>query len=1000
MWITKLALRKPVSVMLLIITLLLFGLGSIPSFHMEYIPEIEPPMYVIVTPYMGADPDIIDEMVSKPIEEAGSKIKGFKSSNATSEEGQSSVILEFNYSVDKTEIYMDLKTKIDSLILPEGAMSPIIMKISSNMFPVMSISVSSNSGEDILSYVNDSIKTRLEVLPGVGDVTISGGNEEYISISVDNNAMHQLGVTFNNISSAIKASDFSIPAGTISQGNQDISVSTSMDLSDLYVLKNLPITTSKGSTVLLSDVANVNFAKKPSSSISKYNGKDDIGIGIVKSQDASIVDVASKVESEVEKIKNENPDLNIKIVSNSSKTTIESLFSVGKTLLIAILLVMIVLFIFLGDIRASFIVGSSIPISLLMTLIAMHMFDFSLNVVTSTSLVMAIGLMVDNSIVVLESIYREKIDIDDYKKAAIKGVSTVGASVIASTITTIVVYLPLALLDGVSGVMFGELGYTIIFAMIASIISAITLVPYFYVMFKPKVKEVTFATKSMDIFTRKYDHGVRKILKKKKTTVFISFILLIFSFVLASFIPVESEPKVDEGILKIQAEFRAGTSIEMIEKQFSFIENLIANDKDIQNYNLNISSGKAVLRGYVDPKLHTDDFVEKYNKNLLNVPNMNIEITSDSSNSNMGGASSNAAGFTLRGTDLKTLKSISGSVTDEIYKIPGVSKVITSVGGGATKAEIKVDPLKAANYGLSAQMIGSTIRQINGEDKAGEIDINTKEYKIYIDYPENSYKNLTSFMDIPIVTQKKGTIKLSDVATIKLTDKSQNVKRYNKMLYIEYNVFTNSDIKKADMQKLVDKKLKTITIPNGVTVDKAVSSTGMDGELPAIGRAVLIAIFLVFLVMAIQFESPRFSIMVMTSVVFSFIGAFGLLFISRQPMSMTSLIGILMLMGIVVNNGILFVDTTNKLKDGLPIEEALIAAGKLRMRPILMTSMTTILSLIPVALSIGKGTEMLQAMGIVIIGGMVTSTLLVLFLMPTFYIIISKLSLFKMLKRK
>ncbi len=448
--LTKIALKRPVSMALIVLALVVFGLFSIPGFRLELTPDMEMPMLLVYTVYPGADPESVEELVTKEVEAAGSEQSGVSTYTSQSAENMSMVMFQYDYGTDLDDAYMDLKTALDTAqaSMPDDVQEPVVIEMSMDQMETMDISVTAVGDSDVLSYVNDTVVPELEALSGVADVSVSGGRENYIRVRLDSQAMKQYGVTMSGIAQTIAAMDFTIPAGNVSQGSQDIAVSSSTDLSGVVQIQNIPITTSMGQIITLSEVADVSESQMEADSISRYNGEENVSIAITKKKSYGTVDVTSSVEDLLESLQEDNDTVVIETVYNASDMIISSLSAVGSTLVLGVLLSMLVLFVFFGDLRASLIVGSSMPISLFATMIGMNMLGFSFNVVTMGALVIAIGMMVDSSIVVLESCFRLKDETEDYQEASLKGTKFVTASIIASTITTIVVYLPLSTMDG------------------------------------------------------------------------------------------------------------------------------------------------------------------------------------------------------------------------------------------------------------------------------------------------------------------------------------------------------------------------------------------------------------------------------------------------------------------------------------------------------------------------------------------------------------------------
>lgn len=999
--LTKLAIKRPVSAVLIILALIVFGLSSIPQFNLELQPDMEMPMLMVMTIYPGADPESVEELVTKEIESAGAILSGVESVQSASQENMSMVMFSYDYGIDLDEAYMDLRAALDtaSASMPEDAGTPIIIELSMDASATMSLSVTTVGDVDLLKAVEDSIVPELEVLTGVADVTVSGGQEDYIRVELKEDLLSQYGLTMSSVAQYISTVDFNIPAGTVKQGTQDISISSSASYKTVQELQKIPLVTKSGSVVQLSDVATVQDSTKSAESISRYNGQENITIDIKKKQSVGTVNVCNDVRKVVNRLQKENQAIELQIIYDASGMIVTSLTSVGQTLVLGIALSMFVLFLFFGDFKASLIVGSSMPVSLLTTLILMNAMGFSMNLVTMGALVIAIGMMVDNSIVVLESCFRKREDGLHYKDAASVGAKIVTSSIIASTITTIVVYFPLSVMQGISGQMFSQLGFTIIFAMLSSLISAMTLIPLFFFKFRPVEKKELLTNRILDKVSNIYAKVLRKILYKKKTVVVISVLLLAGAFALLAVINVELIPVVDEGAASISVDFRSGTTLEAMDTQMQSLEDIVSAHPDVENYSLTISGSTATLSAYLkdDREMRTSEVIEQWNREAKDFTNMDISIIS--SGSGMNGAFGSGVDINLSGLDRESLKAASKQVEEMMRAVPGVMKVTSTASETTTKAQIIVDPLKAMNVGLTPIQVASNINAILSGQKVLTIKDSGKEYEVRLEYPKGQYENMNDLSNIMLATPYNTMVPLMDIAAVEYTDAPESISRVDNLYQITVSANTTEAAKYTARTEIQEKAAKLV-FPEGVGLTESMMDEMMNEEFGALGNAILTAVFLVFLVMAMQFESPRYSFMVMMCVPFSLIGSFLLLFLTNSTLSMISLMGFLMLVGIVVNNGILYVDTTNQLREKMFVEEALIQTGRLRLRPILMTTLTTILSMIPLGLGIGEGGVLMQGMALVIIGGLVASTILTLLLLPTIYLIIYDRAKGKELKRQ
>ena len=995
--LTKLALKRPVSALLIVLALVVFGINSVLGFKLELTPDMEMPMLFVMTIYQGGDPETTEELVTKVIEDTGKTLSGVDSIDSYSSANYSMVMFTYEYGTDTSESYSDLRSALDtaSLQLPDDAQDPVIVEMNMDAMDVMTLSVTSTGDVDVLSFVEEEIEPELDRISDIADVTISGGASQYISVTLHKEKLQQYGITMSSIANYIATTDFTIPVGTMEQGRQDISTSASSKPETLMDLQNVPLITNRGQVIRLSDVATVSMATQTNSSISRYNGTESISVGIAKAQSAGTVDVSNAVKAVVEKAAAKNPAIQIDISYDAAESIIDSLSSVAETLVLGVIFSMIVLFVFFGDFKASLIVGSSMPISLLATLIFMSFAGFSLNVVTMGALVIAIGMMVDSSIVVLESCFRLKEEKRDYKEAALAGAKVVVDSVTASTITTVVVYLPLSLMKGLSGQMFSQLGYTIIIAMLSSLITAVTLIPIFFWKYKPKEKKNILANRILEKVGNGYKWLLGKIMLKKKTVMLVAIALLILAFVLAGQLDMELMSATGIDSVSISIDQRSGTRLELMDEDVQAIEQMIIDDANFESCNLTISGSSASISAYPaeDCEKSINELVEEYNQLLKDYTNMSITVTAGGS----GMASMMSVGATteidLSGENMDDLRTASKQVELMMLEVPGVIKTANSLSSDASQAKIKIDSLKCMDVGLTAVQVAGEMYNASSGKEAMTMNIGTDEYSVMLEFPENTYSTINDLMMLELSTNYGTTITVGDVADVVYSDVPETLVRSDGKYQVSITAYT-TDASKFTAQSAINSAVLSAIengeFPEGVGQTDSMMIEMMMEEFTAIGKAIAAAVFLIFLVMAMQFESPRFSAMVMLSIPFSLIGSFFLLFITGSTLNMTSLMGVLMLVGIVVNNGILYVDTANQLKETMSLNDALMESGRIRLRPILMTTLTTILSMIPMVFTTNENAAMMKGMSLIIIGGLITSTLLILLLLPSFYLLMSK----------
>ena len=983
--LTKFSLKRPVTTLLVVLALAVFGISSLLGLRLELMPDMDMPVMMVMTIYPGADPESVEELVSSEIEGKVGALSGVDSVTTYSQENSSMVLLQYDYSVDTNDVYLDLRAALDSVerSLPDDCQSPIVMKMDINSMPSMMYSLSTTDGSDVLSLANDEIVPELKAVSSVASVEVSGGRENYIQVKLDEEAMNQYGLTMSSIAQFIATTDFTVPIGSLEQGTQSISAISTADVTTVEDLREIPLFTATGSMIHLSDVADVQWSQKDPDSISRYNGEETLTVSVTKNQSASTLGVVRDVRKTMEWLQKEHPGLVATASYDASDMILLAVKSVGSTLLMGVILSMLVLFIFFGDGKASLIVGSAMPISLLVTVIVMAVAGFSLNIITLGALVIAIGMMVDSSSVVLESCFRAKDKKPGFREAAEIGTRGVAGSIVASTITTVVVYLPLCIQTGLTGQIFGQLGYTIIIAMLASLISALTLVPLFFCIFKPQEKKELKLNGFLDKVKEKYDRLERKLLHKKKLSVLVAVALLVMSFGLVALMKVELMPAMDEGTISVAAAFRSGTKAEEVDKKMQEIEAMVAAHEDVDSYTLTSSKGSGTISVNLkeDRKMSSQEVADEWLEETKDMTGVQLDITVSSQMSTMMLTSSGGS-VTLASTNLDDLKEAVSALQEKAWNIPGVLNVSSDAGEGATQIRVVIDPLDAMAHGMTPiQAAGGLYSMISGTE-AMTITSNGEEYSVMLEYPEGTYTKASSLLDASV-----GGVPLSEMATLQYTDSQQTVMKQDGKYTTTITASCVSEDTDA-VDAALDKLVADTKLPDSVEQTKDTMDEMMTETFTAIGKAIAAAVFLVFLVMAMQFESPKYSLMVMLSIPFSLIGSFGLLFLSGQSLTMISMMGIMMLVGIVVNNGILYVDGVHALmnEEGLGLEDALIESGKTRLRPILITTLTTVISMIPMSLGLGTGTEMMQSMGIIIIGGLTASTILILLLMPVFYL--------------
>ncbi len=1005
--ITKTVLKRPVTTVLCVLCLMVFGCISLFSSTMELTPEMNMPMMVISTVYVGASPEDVDELLTKPVENEVGELSGIDAITSVSSENSSLVLLQYDYGTDMDKAYSDLKKKIDALesSLPEDAMAPVIMEFDINSSPSMVMAVNNSGVNNLYNYVEDTIVPELEKISCIASVDLSGGQAEYVRIQLIPEKLAQYHLSINSVANAVSGASFSIPAGATQVGSQDLTVSAGVTYDTVDSLKEIPITTPSGDIVYLDDIAFVASTVKETSSIGRYNGQDTVSVSIQKQQKSSAQEVSREASKLMNKLKASDENLDMVVVYDASDQIEGALTSVFQTMILAVVVSMLIIFLFFGDLKASLIVGTSIPISIMAALVLMYLMGFSLNIITMSALVLGVGMMVDNSIVVLESCFRSTKGHGflEYRAAALEGSGIVLQSIIGSTATTCVVFLPLAFLAGMSGQMFKPLGFTIIFCMVASLISAMTIVPLCYAFYRPKEKEKAPASAAVRAMQSGYRSIMESILPKKKTVMFVTIGLLILSFAMATQLRSEMIPASDEGTIDVSVEMRPGVNIEKAEAILTEVESLVTADEDLDSYMLTyggsgmmggMMGGGGSITAYLkdDRKRETSEVAKEWKSLLSTVDDCNITVTESNTMSSF--TVSDTYQVILQSTEYDELKEVSDQIAEDLKARPEIAKVHSSLENAAPVVKLHINSVKAGTEGLTPAMIAGTVNQMLSGVDATTLEVNGNEVDVRVEYPADEYKTIDQLKGIMLTTPTGSSVALTDVADVAFEDSPSSITRNNKQYQVTISAeYAKMDEKGRQAARIDNQLFEEVVKPN-MTQRISVATNDliemMNEEFGALGQAILLATFLVFVVMAAQFESPKFSFMVMTTIPFSLIGSFGLLWLTDVSISMPSLLGFLMLVGTVVNNGILYVDTVNQYRTTMDMKTALIEAGATRLRPILMTTLTTIVAMIPMALAFGDSGEMMQGLGLVDVGGLVASTILSLLMLPVYYSIMNR----------
>lgn len=815
-------------------------------------------------------------------------------------------------------------------------------------------------------------------------------------------------ITMNMIANILKAENFSMPAGYVETSNDKMIVKVGEKFNSVDEVKNLKILSFdiKGlENVTLSDLADIEFTDNSNEIYAKVNGNDGIVLTFQKQSTASTADVCKELESTMEELEKENENLRFTTLMNQGIYIDLIIGSVLDNLLYGAILAVIILFIFLKDYKPTIIIALSIPISLTFAIALMYFTGVTVNIISLSGLALGVGMLVDNSIVVIENIYRLRNNGASVKEAAIKGASSVAGAITASTLTTVCVFLPIVFIQGISRQLFTDMGLTIAYSLLASLIVAITLVPAMASkMFKnTKTKKDIFFDKIISI----YEKTLKVALNHKVIVILISIFLLIGSFALAGTMGTAFIPEVDGEQISITMETpKELTSDETKQMANEIIEKLLtieeidtigALDSGTMSSLSSMSggSGNSISMYAILKESRKIDNATIANRIYELTDGMNCEISVSTSEMDMSAMMSSGVQIVVKGTDTDKLQEIAKDVAGKLEGIEGIETIDSGVSETSKETRIVVDKNKAMEYGLTVAQVYSTISsEISNETEATTITVDNKDYPMIVAKPETKTITNENLTDIKLSGKKNNEeveVKLSEIATVEVADGLASISHNNGEKYITVSASIKTDANVGLVGRDIENKLKEYTAPDGYTVEIQGESETINQSLFDLVKMIALAIVFIYLIMVAQFQSLKSPFIVMFTIPLAFTGGLFALFITGSEISLIAMLGFLMLAGIVVNNGIVFIDYANNLRiEGLKIREALIETGKTRLRPILMTALTTILGLSTMALGVGNGAEMIQPLGIVTIGGLMYATLLTLFVIPCLYMMFNR----------
>ncbi len=1018
----KFSVNKPVTITMMVLIIVVFGLVSLSRLGLDMLPDIEFPTVSVITSYRGVTSEDIEDVLTKPIEDAVATVKDVKTIKSISQESTSIVMIEFNSGTKIDFAAQDVRDKIGLIedYLPKDANKPLVIKMDVGAMPVLGYGVTSDSLSilELKKVLEDNVKDKIERLDGVATMEIRGGQKREILIKLNKQLLESYGLTQSQIVQVLRGENVNLSGGFVEQGLLELPVRTVGEFENLDEIKNIVLTVINDTPVYLYDLAEVIDTHKEIRSHSRTNGKDSLFVMINKQSGANTTEVTDAIKKELPKIKEFLPqDVKFSLVMDQSRQINTATKSVTQSGLIGGLLAIIVIYIFLRNWRPTFAIAIAIPLSLVATFIPLYVVGYTLNLMTLGGLALGVGMLVDNAVVVIENIYRHLEKIGKRQKAAITGANEIAMAIVASTLTTVAVFLPMSLGTGVAGQLSRGLSLTIIFALFASLFVALTLIPMVASkIFKKQEKASGYKEASGENNFLKLRNFYKKILiwslrNRLKTIVFVVGLLFI-TVAAIPFIGTEFMPETDQSTLILNITMPVGTSLEQTDKASRLVENVlfekageniisatsIVGQSDDMAEAASMGMGGGIneamilieLKDKDKRKLSDAQIVEIVRQNKPPIKGLKFSST-DMGGMMMGGASTPVE-IKIFGKDLKILQEVSEKIAKEIKPIEGVRDIDTTLSQGKPELSIKIDRKKASYLGLSVGQIGLLVKNSMQGVIATQFREGGEETDIRVRYDETYRDSLEKIKNLTITAPSGSQIPLKQVATISYDKGPVKINREDQLRVVA----VTANVLDRDVGGVINDikdKLSNFDMPSGYFIEYGGSYKQMKDTFGTLAWALALGVLLVYMVMASQFESLIHPFIVMFEMPLAFIGIGLALFVTGQSLSLPSFMGIIMLAGIVVNNAIVLIDYVNQLrKNGMSKFDALVEGGTTRLRPILITSLTTMLGMLPMALSRQEGSEMMRPMAIAVIGGLLVSTLLTLVVIPVIYSLVEKFS--------
>lgn len=1022
MKLTEIAVDRPITTIMAVMIVIAVSVVALAKLPIDLMPDVSYPALSVAINYPGASPEEIENLVTRPIEEAMSSVAGVDQMESTSSEEASLIRLRFTWGSDLETVANDVRTRLDRIRgrLPEDIEPPTLYKFDFDQRPIMGFGISSKSmtSLELRHLAENTLKNRLERVPGVASVDVAGGLVREIQVNLLQEKLDALDISPLTILEAIRSENINLPAGEVNEGEIKLVMRTQGQFESPDELAHIVVATREGVPIYLRDVADVVDGHEEIRTIERINGRPGVTMSLMKQSGSNSVTVEDAVMKEIDLIRRDLPQVDLAILWQSATYIKEAIANVRTAAIFGAGLAVIILLLFLRNIRSTLIIASAVPISVMATFSLIYFAGFSLNVVSFGGLALGIGLLLDNSIVVLENIFRHREAGKDGREAAITGTREVSLAITASTFTTLVVFLPLVFISGAASVMFGQLGFVVAFSLACSLIVALTLIPtlsrrLLHIEPLDQTENETLAhkvyrlsEKGLNRVEDQYKRILHFALRHRGAVILGSITVFAATMPLFRIQGFEYMPQADEGEVRVYGQMAPGTKMEHLDEAFRQVEEIITETvgDDVltmhtrfgmgQWYRSSGSNTGSVRLGLVDFKDRTrssEEIANRLRDELEGIPGMRVRTRASGGLfiyrflQNQG----ESVAVEIRGHDRDIALQLAHAVQDSLERVEGITDTRLSREGGRPEIGLQIDRQKAAEAGLSVTAIAQTIRTNFGGEIATQYREGGNEFNVRVRLREEDRERLQDLRSLWIVTPSGERVPVSNFIKERRQIGPTQIRRKNQERTITVAANLDEGYSLGNVMADIQKELAPLekSKPKDFSLIYGGEYEDQQKSYQELAVGLTLAILLIYMVMAAQFESFLHPLIIMFAIPFGGIGVLLSLIITDTTVNIQSILGIIMLAGIVVNNAIVLVDYINLLRreQNMGLEEAVEEAGRRRLRPILMTTLTTTLALVPMAIGFGAGGEIQAPMARVVIGGLLTSTLITLVFVPTLY---------------